>query len=741
MTNNSGFYLIGKFWRFLLGSFLMIIVFFLLVNFGLFGEMPEIKDLENPKNAQSSVVYAADGEILGTYFLENRTNIKHAEIASCVFDALIATEDIRFYEHSGIDAKGTARAIVRMGRDGGASTISQQLAKNLFSIYDKPKKKITRLMQKFKEWIIAIRLERRFTKDEIITMYLNTVPFSGMSWGIDAASKEFFNKKPADLNVEEAAVLIGMLKATSMYNPRLNPENSKERRNVVLKQMVKYGKLDENKYESLKGNAIKLNYVHVDNEGPAIYFRDQLAEFMKEWCKKKGLNLYKSGLKIYTTIDSRMQQHAEKAVSQHMADLQKQFFQTWGKEAPWRKISDWSVIPNFIENALKKTDRYQALNEKFKGDENAIMAELKKPVRMTLFTWKGEIDTTMSPYDSMKYIKKYLHAGFVAVEPETGHVKAWVGGINHKFFKYDHVNIRARRQVGSTFKPIVYATAMDINKYSPCTVFPRERTTFEGANGELWSPRNSDGKEGGEATMAKGLALSDNLITAQIMKSLGDEAPQMVIKFAERVGIEKNRIPPVPSICLGTMELSPFEMASAYTAFVNKGLWIKPTFITRIEDKNGNVLEEFGTPEHDQVLSEEKAYLMFTMLKGVVDFGTGSYLRGKFGVTGNIGGKTGTTQGSADGWFMGVSRGLVCSVWVGADDPSVRFRNGWIGQGALMALPIYGIFMKNAQADKKISINTDMPDQPENMSNMTMDCGENGEADRGGELNIDDLGN
>jgi len=741
MADNSGFYLIGKFWRFLLGIFLMIIVFFLLVNFGLFGEMPDIKDLENPKSSQSSVVYAADGEILGTYFLENRTNIRHDQIAQCVYDALIATEDVRFYNHSGIDAKGTARAVIRMGRHGGGSTITQQLAKNLFSIYEKPKMKITRLMQKFKEWIIAIRLERRFTKDEIITMYLNTVPFSGMSWGIDAASREFFNKKPTELKVEEAAVLIGMLKATSLYNPRLNPENSRERRNVVLKQMEKYGKLDAGAYNDIRDKAVKLDYKRVDNEGPAIYFRDQLAEFMKEWCKKNGHNLYRSGLRIYTTLDSRMQKYAENAVDQHMADLQKQFFQTWGRDVPWRKISDWTVIPDFIENALERTERYQSLKEKYNGDEKAIMAELKKPVRMTIFTWKGEKDTTMSPYDSMKHIKKFLHAGFVAIAPETGHVKAWVGGINHKFFKYDHVNIHARRQVGSTFKPIVYATAMDINKYSPCTVFPRERTTFEGANGELWSPRNSDGKEGGEFTMAKGLALSDNLITAQIMKSLGDEAPQTVIKFAERVGIEKNRIPPVPSICLGTMELSPFEMASAFTAFVNKGLWIKPTYITRIEDKNGNVLEEFGTPEHDQVLSEEKAYLMFSMLKGVVDFGTGSYLRGKYGITGHIGGKTGTTQGSADGWFIGVTKGLVCSVWVGADDPSVRFKNGWIGQGALMALPIYGIFMKQAQADKKLNINTDMPETPQNISNMTMDCSENGEADKGGELDVDELGN
>lgn len=740
MASSPGFYFIRRFWNFLLGSFLFVILFFLLVNFGLFGDMPDIKELENPRSALSSVVYAEDGEVLGTYFLENRTNIRHDEIAQCVYDALIATEDVRFYNHSGIDPRGTARAIVRMGKGGGASTITQQLAKNMFSIYEKPKMKITRLMQKFKEWIIAIRLERRFTKDEIITMYLNTVPFSGMSWGIDAASREFFNKKPIDLKLEEAAVLVGMLQATGRYNPRLHPEKSAERRNIVLSQMVKYGKLDQTSFEKLKEEPIKLDYKMVDNEGPAIYFRDHLAETLKEWCKKNGHNLYRSGLRIYTTIDSRMQKYAEAAVGKHMAELQKQFNQSWGREVPWRKISDWSVMPNFIENALQKTDRYQILKKKYSGDEKAIMAELKKPVRMTVFTWKGERDTTMSPYDSMKYIKHFLHAGFVAVEPETGHVKAWVGGINHKYFKYDHVNINARRQVGSTFKPIVYATAVDINKFTPCTVFPRERTTFKTAGGELWSPRNADGTEGGEATMAQGLAMSDNLITAQIMKSLGDDAPEKVIKFAEHVGIEKNRIPPVPSICLGTMELSPFEMASAYTAFVNKGLWVKPSYITRIEDKNGNVLEEFGTPVHDQVLSEEKAYVMFKMLTGVVDFGTGSYLKGKYGIKGSIGGKTGTTQGSADGWFMGVARGLVCSVWVGADDPSVRFRNSWLGQGALMALPIYGLFMQQVQKDSKLSVNTDMPDLPKNAGLLMSECNEEGGPDRGGDLNVNDLG-
>jgi penicillin-binding protein 1A len=739
--SGSGIFLIRRFWNFLAGTFGFIILFFLLVNFGLFGEMPDIKELENPKSSQSTEVYSEDGVVLGKYFLENRTNIRHNDIAQCVYDALISTEDIRFADHSGIDAKGTARAFINLGRDGGASTISQQLAKNMFSRFEKPRMKVTRLMQKFKEWIIAIRLERRYTKDEIITMYLNTVPFSGLSFGIDAAAKEFFNKRPKDLSIEEAAVLVGMLKANSAYNPKLNPDRSKQRRNIVMSQMVKYKYLEESKFVALKELPIKLNYVSQDNDGPAIYFRDYMAEYLKDWCKKKGLNLYKSGLRIYTTINSHMQKYAEEAVAKHMKELQGQFNKSWGKEAPWRK-GDWTVQPNFIETALHHTDRYKILKEKLGADEKAIMVELKKPIRMTVFTWKGDRDTTLSPYDSMKMIKHLLHAGFIAIEPESGNVKAWVGGINHKYFKFDHVNINARRQVGSTFKPIVYATAMDINKTSPCTTFPRERTTFKGAGGELWSPHNSDYSEGGTYTMAKGLALSDNLITAQIMKSLGDEAPEMVIKFAERVGILKNRIPAVPSICLGTMELSPFEMASAYTAFVNKGLWVQPGFITRIEDKKGNVLEEFNNPNHDQVLSEEKAYMMFKMLTGVVDYGTGSYLKGKFGVTGSIGGKTGTTQGSADGWFMGVTKNLVCATWVGADDPSVRFRNAWLGQGALMALPIYGYFFQKATKDKTLALSTEMIDMPKNQGSLMSECGDGmGDGTEAGkDLKVEGLG-
>lgn len=719
MATSSNFRFMPRFWKMLGGAFGFLLLFFVLVGLGLFGSMPDIKELENPNSALSSEIYSEDGEIIGKFFLENRTNVRHKEIAPCVYDALISTEDVRFYEHSGIDARGTARAIASMGKDGGASTISQQLAKNLFSVYEKPRTRMGRVMQKFKEWVIAIRLERRYTKDEIITMYLNTVPFSGVSFGIEAASREFFNKKPKDLQIEEAAVLVGMLKANNRFNPKLHPDKSKTRRNVVLDQMEKYGFLKKEENDKLREKDIKLNYVNVDREGEAMYFRDQLAEYLKPWCKENGYNLYRSGLKIYTTVNSKMQHYAETAVKEHMKEMQKAFDQGWGKKDPWTTLN-WQVIPNFIEDALKRTDRYKILQEKLGNNEKAIIAELKKPVEMTLFTWNGDRDTVMSPYDSMRYIKRILHSGFIAIEPETGFVKAWVGGINHKHFKFDHVNKNSRRQVGSTFKPLVYATAMDINKIPPCRMFPREAVTFKIPGGS-WTPRNDNGS-GGEWSMAKGLALSDNYITAQVMKSLGDEGPEMVVKFAERVGIEKDRIKPVPSICLGAVELSPFEMASAYTSFVNKGLWVEPTFVTRIEDKKGNVLAEFSNPGQDQVLSEEKAYLMFQMLTGVVDGGTGSGLKGKYGVTGSIGGKTGTTQGSADGWFVGCSKNLVCATWVGADDPSVRMRNGWYGQGAMMALPIYGKFLKASQDDKSLDINTDPLDSPKQSTGIMDEC-------------------
>jgi penicillin-binding protein 1A len=737
----KGFRFIKNVWIGLLGLFLLGFLFFWGVSKGIFGEMPEVEDLENPKNALSSEIYGEDGVVIGQFFLENRINAKYEDISPNVYNALIATEDIRFFSHSGIDFRGTLRAIVSLGTDGGASTITQQLSKNMFSRFDKPSSKLGRVMQKFKEWVISVELEKRYTKKEILVMYLNTVPFSGLSFGITAASKEFFNKSPKKLKLEEAAVLVGMLKANWRYNPKYNAENSLNRRNTVLRQMNKYDLLSDDSMNLLKELPIKLNYRSAESEGLAPYFKTYLGEYLKKWCKDHNYNLYRSGLKIYTTINSEMQMAAEEAMKKHMTDFQKKFTSSWGKEQPWRYITDRRVIPNFIEDALKRTDRYKLLAEQFGDDHNKIISELKKPVKMTIFTWNGDRDTTMSPYDSMVYIKKVLHAGFIAIEPETGYIKAWVGGINHKFFKYDHVNVNARRQVGSTFKPIVYATAIDINKFTPCTEFPRERTVFI-SGGQEWSPKNFDGKSGGIWPMWKGLALSDNLITAQIMKSLGDDGPDLVVQFAERIGIQKDRIPRVPSICLGTVELSPFEMASAYSAFVNKGLWVEPSFITRIEDKDGNVIEEFQNPKHDQVLSAEKAYIMTHLLERVVQRGTAYGMTGRFGIEGSVGGKTGTTQGAADGWFVGITKGLVCATWVGADDPSVRVRSSLIGQGSQMAMPIFGYFMSSIQKNPKLKYKAEPFTGPDNFNPDWFNCdkAKNNRGDLGGSLDISGLG-
>ncbi len=737
----KGFRFIKNVWIGLLGLFLLGFLFFLGVSKGFFGEMPEVEDLENPKNALSSEIYGEDGVVIGQFFLENRINAKYEDISPHIYNALVATEDIRFFNHSGIDFRGTLRAVVSLGTDGGASTITQQLSKNMFSRFDKPSSKLGRVMQKFKEWVISVELEKRYTKKEILVMYLNTVPFSGLSFGITAASKEFFNKSPNKLKLEEAAVLVGMLKANWRYNPKYNAENSLNRRNTVLNQMNKYNMLSDDSLSILKELPIKLNYRSAESEGLAPYFKTYLGEYLKKWCKDHNYNLYRSGLKIYTTINSEMQMAAEEAMKKHMTDFQKKFTSSWGKEQPWRYITDRRVIPNFIEDALKRTDRYKLLADQFGDDHKKIISELKKPVKMTIFTWNGDRDTTMSPYDSMVYIKKVLHAGFIAIEPETGYIKAWVGGINHKFFKYDHVNVNARRQVGSTFKPIVYATAIDINKFTPCTEFPRERTVFI-SGGQEWSPKNFDGKSGGIWPMWKGLALSDNLITAQIMKSLGDDGPDLVVQFAERIGIQKDRIPRVPSICLGTVELSPFEMASAYSAFVNKGLWVEPSFITRIEDKDGNVLEEFQNPKHDQVLSAEKAYIMTHLLERVVQRGTAYGMTGRFGIEGSVGGKTGTTQGAADGWFVGITKGLVCATWVGADDPSVRVRSSLIGQGSQMAMPIFGYFMSSIQKNPKLKYKAEAFTKPDNFNPDWFNCdkAKNNRGDLGGGLDISGLG-
>jgi penicillin-binding protein 1A len=647
-----------------------------------------------------------------------------------MYDALISTEDVRFREHHGIDLKALVRAVANFGRDGGASTITQQLAKNLF--HKKPNSKVGRIMQKFKEWVISVRLEKRYTKDEIITMYLNTVEFSGHSFGIKAGAKEFFNKYPSELKVEEAAVLVGILKAITKYNPKRNPNDSKHRRNVVLKQMARNNIFSKQVKDSLQKLPLTLNYVADDhNRGMATYFREQLKKDLKAWAKEYNrendtdINIYKDGLKVYTTINSSMQRHAENAVEKHMTDLQATFNRHLKGRAPWVD-KNWKEIKTYPIREFKKTYTYRVLKEKYNGDEERIFAEANKPHAMTIFDWKSpnhEKDTVMSSIDSLKWAKHFLHSGFIGIEPTTGQVKAWVGGIDHRYFQYDHVNKRATRQVGSTFKPFVYALAID-NNVSPCTEYPDHPFTWRIDGSKDWTAKNSGGSDGEIKTMYEGLAGSMNTITAQVMYNLGENSPKSVIDFIRKMGITSEKMEPVPSICLGTADISVFEMASAFTTFVNKGFWIEPTYLTRIEDKNGKVLAEFSPDKINQVLNEEKAYVIFKMLEKVVDGGTGQRLRYKYGIKGAIGGKTGTTQNNADGWFMGVTRDLVTATWVGGDDQSIRFRSTKYGQGAHAALPIFAYFLKAVQADPNLDFKLLPLDKPENANSIIYDCEE-----------------
>ncbi|MCO6495730.1 MAG: transglycosylase domain-containing protein [Bacteroidetes bacterium] len=701
-------------WIAFAGALIFGVLFMYGISKGMLGKMPDIVELENPKSEIASEIYGEDGVLLGKYFYKNRSNVSYSQISPFMFQALIATEDIRFSKHAGIDFRSLARAIAGAGGSGGGSTITQQLAKNLFHDPDYSSK-LKRIIQKLKEWIIAVELERAYTKDEIITMYLNTVQFSGHSYGIKSASKEFFNKEPIDLTVEESAVLVGLLKAITKFSPKSNLDNSIKRRNVVLFQMAKYKFIAQNEYDSLKALPITLNYIeNSHNEGLAPYFREYLKKILIPWCKEKGIDIYKDGLKIYTTIDSRMQEHAERAVKFHLTTLQEDFYKNWGKRVPWR-AENWAELKSFPKTEAKKTDRYRSLKEELNGDTTLIWKEMNKPVGMTLFTWKGEIDTVMSPLDSVKYYAQFLQTGFVAIDPHSGQIKAWVGGINHKYFQYDHVNKSATRQVGSTFKPLFYASALYLGA-NPCEYFPREQTTFFIDNGQTWSPKNSDGSSGGYMNMPEGLANSDNLYTAQLMKSLGESGPQNVVDFVRKMGIDSSKLEAVYSICLGVCDISVMEMASAFSVFANKGNWIEPTFLTRIEDKNGNVLAEFAPKKINQVLTEEKAYTIFKFLEGVVNFGTGARLRGRYKIEGTIGGKTGTTQSNSDGWFMGVTRDLVTATWVGCDSRAVRFRSTSLGQGANSALPIFANFIKAVIADKDLDYKLEPLDIPQVVS-------------------------
>ncbi len=714
---------IQKFWKYFLYTLLFIPVFFILVNFGILGSMPDIEELENPRSALASELYSEDGVLLGQYFIQKRSYVAYKDIPKEMFDALISTEDERFYAHSGIDAKRLVGAVVAGGSRGGASTISQQLAKNLFH-YDNGKRPnlFIRVIQKLKEWVIAVRLERRYTKEEIATMYLNTVQFSGSSFGIKSAAKEFFNKEPSELKTGECAVLVGVLKAITIFNPKRNPNNSLGRRNIVLKQMKRNNKLTDEEFEKLKNSPIVLDYQYEDhNNGPAVYFREWLKRDLTKWCSEhkkpngENYNLYKDGLKIYTTIDSRLQQYAEESVAKHLKELQGQFDKSWANKEPWRD-EDWKVLPNYPILELKKTPRYRELRELYGKDTASIMKVCRTKTKMTIFSWRGDIDTSMSPLDSVKYMKKFLHTGFIAIQPKTGQVKAWVGGINHHYFQYDHVNRSAGRQVGSTFKPFVYALAID-NKLSPCIQFPNNPPPYPN-----WTVHNSDANYGGTMNMYRGLATSTNCIVAQILYSMGENAPANVIEFVRKMGIDSAKLEPVPSICLGVTDISPFDMAGAFSTFANKGYWVEPTYLTRIEDKNGNVLAEFGPQTIKQVLTEEKAYVMCQLLEGVVKRGTGQRLHSKYGVEGWVGGKTGTTQSNSDGWFMGVTDDLVCATWVGCDSRKVRFRSMALGQGAHAALPIFAYFIKKAHADPKLDIRLMPIQKPEKALSIEYNC-------------------
>jgi len=754
------------FWKLFVGGILAIILVFLFASWGLFGEMPATEDLQNPKTNLASQIISSDGKLIAKFYLDdNRTPVTYDQLPQNLVDALIATEDARFHDHSGIDAIGTLRAIVFLGTKGGASTISQQLSRQLF-VGVASQNIIERITQKIKEWVIAIRLERQYTKEEIITMYFNIYDFGNNADGIRSAASIYFGKEPEELDIKESAMLVGMFKNSSLYNPRphKNPIGTKNRRNVVLGQMEKYGFITEEVRDSLQKTELDLNYnPQSHREGLATYFRAYLTGFMKDWIKDNPkpdgtkYNLYNDGLKIYTTLDSRMQTYAEEAVQRHMPRLQAEFdHQNTPKRnptAPFLEL-DNSEIEALMKRSMRQSERWRVMKEQGKS-EKEIEASFYKPTGMSIFAWKdglaSEIDTILKPIDSMRYYKSFLHPGMMSMDPKTGHVKAWVGGMNYRHFQYDHVK-QGKRQVGSTFKPFVYATAIDQLHVSPCDTFPKQQITIEAnkfGNPEPWTTKNSDGEYDGYITLKSALANSVNTVTARLMDKVG---PQPVIDMAKNLGVEQD-ILPVPSIALGTPDLSVYEMVAAYATFANKGVYNKPVLVTRIEDKNGTILYQF-TPESKDVLSEEVAYVTTSLLEGVTEYGSGARLRRMWGadapvykeiITGYpygfdmpIAGKTGTTQNQSDGWFMGMVPNLVTGVWVGAEDRAAHFSSIAYGQGASMALPIWALYMRSCYADEALEISKGEFEAPLELS-INVDCSKVDQRNKSKEEILEDV--
>lgn len=694
-----------------------------------FGDMPTFEELENPETNLATEIYSADGKILGTYYIENRSNVSYEDISPYLVNAIVAIEDVRFYEHSGIDMKAlfrVAKGVMTGNSDqGGGSTLTQQLAKNLFPRGENLSKSQL-VIRKFQEWVTATKLEYNYSKDEIIAMYLNTVFYGHNAYGIKKAAETFFGKEPDSLNLQEAALLAGVVNAPTKFSPKRNPNNALNRRNLVLKRMETNGFLSPQEYDSVSQLPIDISHFGVidHKSGQATYFREFLRGMMHDWAKTHykadgtPYNIYKDGLRIYTTIDSRMQQYAEEAVREHLAlDLQPAFYRHWkgDPKAPFvlptqRDVDDIMIL------SMKRSERYRVLrNAGWPMD--SIIENFNTPTHMTLFSWEGPIDTVLSPMDSIHYCKFFLQSSLMSVETGTGHVKAYVGGDDYRFFQYDHVT-QAKRQVGSTFKPILYTLAMQEGEYTPCTKVPNISYSIQMPDGKFWEPKDSGkNKFGEEVTLRWALAHSNNRISAYLMKRFGPEA---TIQMARRMGI-KSDIPAVPSICLGVCDLSLYEMVGAMSTFANKGVYIQPIFITKIEDKNGNVIQTFKAEQHE-AMDEVTAYKMIELMKGVVYEGTGVRLRYKYGLRNPIAGKTGTTQNQSDGWFMGITPDLTTGIWTGAEDRSVHFKTITLGQGSNMALPVWALYMKKVYSDPTLHISQGDFQKPLSNVDLEFDC-------------------
>lgn len=715
---------------------------FYAINEGWIGYMPPIADLQNPINRYATQVYSADGKMMGTwnYNRENRVIIDYTKLSPHIVNALVATEDVRFYEHSGIDFIALGRALVKRGilgnkSAGGGSTITQQLAKQLYTT-EKAKSTMERVLQKPIEWVIAVKLERNYTKDEIIALYLNYFDFLHNAVGIKTAANTYFGKEPKDLTVNEAATLIGLCKNPSYFNPVRNPERSTERRNVVLHQMLKAGYLTDEEYQKYSAEPMKLNFHVADHkDGIAVYFRDFLRRYMMAkkpqysdypswgkaryyqdsinwetdplygWCnknfKKNGepYSIYTDGLKVYTTIDSRMQKYAEQACYEHVVRYLQPEFNKQNRQnprAPYSNKLSSTEIQKILQKSVRQSERYRSLKDCGLSEDD-IQKSFRRPTKMSIFTYHGEVDTTMTPLDSIRYYKSFLRCGFVSMNPKNGHVKAYVGGLDFIHFAYDMV-MEGRRQVGSTIKPFLYSLAME-NGFSPCDEAPNVQQTYIVA-GKPWTPRNSSRSRYGEmVTLKWGLQQSNNWISAYLMSRLN---PSAFVQLLHEYGIKNPDIHPSMSLCLGPCEISVGEMVSAYTAFVNHGIRAAHMFVTRIEDNEGNVIAQFQ-PRLNEVISESSAKKMLYMLKAVVDGGTASRLRFKYNLKGEMGGKTGTTNNNSDAWFMGLTPTLVSGCWVGGDDRDIHFDSMRMGQGATMALPVFAEYMKRVYADSYLN--------------------------------------